>query len=209
MSQALRSARILSSEADSSVTVKQNQTNNINISLKEAASPRSFLRGTQEEDGVTRPTDCLPPPYPSVQVQYPPSNFQEAENSVLYQPAPVPMSEVASRDIDLTAHLSDKEKQIEILELLLEIYENNPLIINRVVICKSSQLMHLIKLITDAEKVELLMDDDKNCTCGKTTYRAIGSIFVTKDGKSVDFKYGFNDKYTLLMKHAISLKICV
>ena len=206
MSQALRSARILSSEADSSVTVKQNQTNNINISLK--------------EDGVTRPTDCLPPPYPSVQVQYPPSNFQE--DSVLYQPSgapfrvapgdtgsPVPMSEAASRDIDLTAHLSDKEKQIEILELLLEIYENNPLIINRVVICKSSQLMHLIKLITDAEKVELLMDDDKNCTCGKTTYRAIGSIFVTKDGKSVDFKYGFNDKYTLLMKHAISLKICV
>ena len=196
MSQALRSARILSSEADSSVTVKQNQTNNINISLKEAG------------DGVTRPTDCLPPPYPSVQVQYPPSNFQEGD-SVLYQPAPVPMSEAASRDIDLTAHLSDKEKQIEILELLLEIYENNPLIINRVVICKSSQLMHLIKLITDAEKVELLMDDDKNCTCGKTTYRAIGSIFVTKDGKSVDFKYGFNDKYTLLMKHAISLKICV
>ena len=198
MSQALRSARILSSEADSSVTVKQNQTNNINISLK----------AQEDADGVTRPTDCLPPPYPSVQVQYPPSNFQEGD-SVLYQPSPVPMSEAASRDIDLTAHLSDKEKQIEILELLLEIYENNPLIINRVVICKSSQLMHLIKLITDAEKVELLMDDDKNCTCGKTTYRAIGSIFVTKDGKSVDFKYGFNDKYTLLMKHAISLKICV
>ena len=208
MSQALRSARILSSEADSSVTVKQNQTNNINISLKEAVSPGATPYGGAPADGVTRPTDCLPPPYPSVQVQYPPSNFQE-ENSVLYQPSPVPMSEVASRDIDLTAHLSDKEKQIEILELLLEIYENNPLIINRVVICKSSQLMHLIKLITDAEKVELLMDDDKNCTCGKTTYRAIGSIFVTKDGKSVDFKYGFNDKYTLLMKHAISLKICV
>ena len=170
----MKGARILSSESDASIKVKQDQNTNVRLTI-EHAQPSAA------------------PAEPTV---------------VHYQP-PEELPPAAERDIDLTADIAQKEKQIEILELLLQIYENNPLIVNSLVVCKATDLMALIKLITDAEKVEIMLDVDKTCQCSQSKFSYIESIFVTKDGKSVDFKYGFNDKYTLLIKHAISLKVVV
>ena len=171
----MKGARILSSESDASIRVKQDQNTNITLKL-EATHPHAA---------------------------------QLAETAVHYAGAPeeVPQPAAAERDIDLTVDIAQKEKQIEILELLLNIYENNPLIVNSLVICKAQDLMQLIKLITDADKVEIMLDSDKTCQCSQSKFSYIESIFVTKEGKAVDFKYGFNDKYTLLVKHAISLKV--
>lgn len=119
------------------------------------------------------------------------------------------VSPAAERDIDLTVDITDKEKQIEILELLLQIYENNPLIVNKFVVCKGVDLVNLIKLITNADKVELMLSEDFGCTCGSNKYVTVDNIFITKGGKSVEFQQGFNDKYTLLLKHSISLKLIV
>lgn len=170
----MKGARILSSESDASIKVKQDQNTNITLKL-EAAHPHAA---------------------------------QLAETAVHY-PVPEEVQQAAERDIDLTVDIAQKEKQIEILELLLNIYENNPLIVNSLVICKAQDLMQLIKLITDADKVEIMLDSDKTCTCSSSKFTYIESIFITKEGKTVDFKFGFNDKYTLLLKHAISLKVCV
>ena len=171
----MKGARILSSESDASIRVKQDQNTNITLKV-EAAHPHAA---------------------------------QLAETAVHF-PAPEEIPQAAAeRDIDLTVDIAQKEKQIEILELLLNIYENNPLIVNSLVICKAHDLMQLIKLITDAEKVEIMLDADKTCSCSSSKFTYIESIFVTKDGKTVDFKFGFNDKYTLLIKHAISLKVVV
>ena len=170
----MKGARILSSESDASIKVKQDQNTNVTLKIDHA-----------------RPT-TIP-----------------AEPTVVHYQSPDELPPQAERDIDLTADIAQKEKQIEILELLLQIYENNPLIVNSLVVCKANDLMQLIKLITDAEKVEIMLDADKTCQCSQSKFSYIESIFVTKDGKSVDFKYGFNDKYTLLVKHAISLKVVV
>lgn len=174
MSHALKGSRILSSESDASVKVKQDQNTNITLKLEPSQS-----------------------------------QFSQCAETTVHYPAPEEVPQSAERDIDLTADIAQKEKQIEILELLLHIYENNPLIVNSLVVCKAKDLMQLIKLITDAEKVEIMCDEDKTCKCCTSKFTYIDSIFVTKDGKSVDFKYGFNDKYTLLMKHAICLKVIV
>ena len=171
----MKGARILSSESDASIKVKQDQNTNITLKL-EHSQPQL----AQE---------------PAVMVHTPVADeFVEPS---------------AERDIDLTADIANKEQQIKILELLLEIYENNPLIVNSLVVCKAYDLMQLIKLITNAEKVEIMLDGDKTCKCSPSKFSYIESIIVTKDGKAVDFKYGFNDKYTLLVKHAISLKVVV
>lgn len=174
MSHVMKGARILSSESDASIKVKQDQNTNVRLTIEHAQPP-------------------VAPAEPTV---------------VHYQP-PEELPQQAERDIDLTADIAQKEKQIEILELLLQIYEHNPLIVNSLVVCKAQDLMQLIKLITDAEKVEIMLDTDKTCQCSQSKFSYIESIFVTKDGKSVDFKYGFNDKYTLLIKHSISLKVVI
>ena len=174
----MKGARILSSESDASIKIKQDQNTNVRLTIEHAPSNGNLTA-------------------------------MQAEPTTVHYPGPEEVSPAAERDIDLTADIAQKEKQIEILELLLQIYEHNPLIVNSLVVCKAQDLMQLIKLITDAEKVEIMLDSDKTCQCSQSKFSYIESIFVTKDGKSVDFKYGFNDKYTLLVKHAISLKVVV
>ena len=71
-----------------------------------------------------------------------------------YQSAVPIVSPVQERDIDLTADIADKDAQIEVLEALLSCYENNPLIINKFVVCQYETLMNIIKVLTGAEKVE-------------------------------------------------------
>lgn len=174
----MKGARILSSESDASIKIKQDQNTNVRLTIEHAPSNGNLTA-------------------------------MQTEPTTVHYPGPEEVQQQMERDIDLTADIAQKEKQIEILELLLQIYEHNPLIVNSLVVCKAQDLMQLIKLITDAEKVEIMLDADKTCQCSQSKFSYIESIFVTKDGKSVDFKYGFNDKYTLLVKHAISLKVVV
>ena len=129
----------------------------------------------------------------------------EGQDYVRYPPF---MGAVQTRDIDLTADIEDKDRQIEVLESLLSCYENNPLIINKFVVCQYETLMNIIKVLTNAEKVEFSLHEDKSCTCCNSKYIYISKIFVTKDGKTQEFKFAFNEKYSLLQRHGISLKIC-
>lgn len=213
--------RILSSENDASVKVQQDQNTNITLklepsqpNLKDQAgqpltqsqpiyTPPGFIPGTTQpapmpgQELPAYPQPMAVGPLPSQQVQYNPSAY-----------AAVDPTQVLTREIDLTENLADKDHQIEVLEILLDAYENNPLIINKLVVCQYSKLMDIIKILTQAEKVEFTLDEDKSCTCCSSKYVYISKILVTKDGKTNDFKYAFNEMYSLLQKHGISLKIC-
>ena len=118
-----------------------------------------------------------------------------------------PTADVVTRDIDLTADIADKDAQITVLEALLACYETNPIIINEFVVCKYETLMDIIKTLTGVDKVEFPLDEDKSCTGCNSEYMYISKVFVTKDGKSQEFKHGWNEKYSLLQHHGISLKI--
>ena len=144
--------------------------------------------------------------YPSVSAVPTVSPIQTAGDPSAVNYGYVP--QVQTRDIDLTADIEDKDRQIEVLESLLSCYENNPLIINKFVVCQYETLMNIIKVLTNGEKVEFSLDEDKSCTCCNSKYIYISKIFVTKDGKTQEFKHAFNEKYSLLQRHGISLKIC-
>ena len=141
----------------------------------------------------------LPTPIPQEQLNVP------VYQSVYQAPIANPIQE---RSIDLTEDLADKDAQIEVLEALLSYYENNPLIINKFVVCQYNTLMNIIKVLTAAEKVEFSLDEDRSCTCCNSKYIYISKIFVTKEGKTQEFKHAYNEKYSLLQKHGVSLKIC-
>ena len=198
--------RILSSENDASVKVQQDQNTNITLKLEHTPSQADLKDSAPQINtsppyappgftaGAPLPTPL--PQEPSGMVGYP---------SVYQAPTVNPIQE---RDIDLTADIEDKDRQIEVLEALLSCYENNPLIINKFVVCNYNTLMNIIKVLTSAEKVEFSLDEDKSCTCCNSKYIYISKIFVTKSGKTQEFKFAFNEKYSLLQKHGISLKIC-
>ena len=213
--------RILSSENDASVKVQQDQNTNITLKLEHTPSQADLKDSAPQINtsppfappgftpGAQIPTPLAPEQfsagaYPSVSA-VPTVNPMSTAGDVNYPPF---MGAVQTRDIDLTADIEDKDRQIEVLESLLSCYENNPLIINKFVVCQYETLMNIIKVLTNAEKVEFSLDEDKSCTCCNSKYIYISKIFVTKDGKTQEFKHAFNEKYSLLQRHGISLKIC-
>lgn len=190
---ALSKARILSSENDASV--KQEQSTSININIK--------------------PKQPQPVEYPSVQPLPQSSqatNFTIPQMSGVYQ-SPQPTNSVSlERGIsDIGADITELETKNKFLEILLSIYETNPIKVNDLLICHSNTLMELIKLLTQADKVELIVNDD--CACNgcvsRSKYLLIDRILVYKNNESNDLKYKYNSIYTELIRHNISLKTCI
>ena len=93
-------------------------------------------------------------------------------------------------------------------------YEANPLKINKLVIVNHRVLTEMIKLLTGADKIDLVLNDDLAVGCGccadadhdELIY--IGRILVSKDGKTSDLKICYNEVYSEFVKFGVSLKLC-
>ena len=205
----LNRARILSSENDASMRNNQQQTTNVNIKLPDLKKSE-----IQTRDVDITYADYAQADYPSVS----PSNNNNPVTEMPIYP-PVDDNSIRSREInelqtqldDLTNDISDLETKNKFLELLIQVYENNPIKLNSYLICKSSILMEIIKLLTNCDKVELIIDDNIGCVgcVSKHKYTYISKIFVTKNNKTEDLKYAYNDVYSKLIQHGISLKIVI
>ena len=193
----LRGARILSSANDASV--KNEQNTNINIKFKQqppnntsigypTVSPYTQLPQTQNVNFTQEASQ-----YPSVQG--------------------IPAAEVIDKNIPLSpnfdALIEQKHKENTYLKMLLQIYQEQPLIINSYVICKSTTLMDIIKLLTECDKVDLVLNEDIACGgCGDSSKLIyISKILITKDDTTTELKYGYNEAYSKLVANGISLKI--
>lgn len=179
----LNRARILSSENDSSC--RQEQSTNINIKIQ----PKQPSHQRQES-----------------------INFTPTEMTSLSQSTQPTNNLVHERGIsDLGNDISSLDTKNRFLEILLSIYETNPIKVNDLLICHSQTLMELIKLLTNADKVELIVNDDSGCTSclSITKYLLIDRILVYSNNESFDLKYQFNNVYTELLRHNISLKTCI
>ena len=198
--------RILSSENDASVKVQQDQNTNITLKLEHTPSQADLKESTPQ---INASPPYAPPGFiAGAPIPTPMNQEQSGAVAYPYQSVVPTVSPIQERDIDLTADIADKDAQIEVLEALLSCYENNPLIINKFVVCNYNTLMNIIKVLTSAEKVEFSLDEDRSCTCCNSKYIYISKIFVTKSGKTQEFKFAYNEKYSLLQRHGISLKIC-
>ena len=194
----LSKARILSSESDASV--KQEQNTNINIKIQ------------PKNQRPIQPVD-----YPSVQ---PLPQSSQATNFTIPQMSgtsqSIPQTNNLIRDrgiIDLGNELDELEIKNKFLEMIIEMYENNPLRINSYLICKSDLLMNMIKLLTQADKVELVIDEcEASCGCISSNTKElmkISKILITKDNKTEEFKYCYNNIYSQFIKYGISLKLTI
>ena len=194
----LRNARILSSCNDASN--KQEQKMNVNIRVEDN-SKQQIPQQPMQQQSI----------YPNVQ----PVNFTTIEQ----QPATAEQSTYPSvaanplitRDVSLeqAMHIADLETKNKFLNMLLTVYQNNPIYVNSYVICDSQVLMSMIKLLTDCDKVDLVLNDDLACggCTGNDKLIFVSKILITKGDKIEDLKYGYNDVYSKFVSYGISLKV--
>ena len=197
MSGALHKARILSSETDN--TISQSQETNVNIKI---SKPNNDRPNTIQPVNFTQQKE----------ENIPLSPISTNQENSQFQSVPPINNEYQSRGIsDLGSEISELDKKNKFLEMIIEMYETNPLKINSYVVCESKLLMNMIKLLTDCEKVELVLDDEVGCSgcTGKDKLIYLTKILITKDGKTEDFKISYNHLYCEFMRYGISLKVVV
>ena len=126
--------------------------------------------------------------YPEMNGKVPDVN-QDEQNINPYSDLPN-NPQIATRDIEnamkkteeLSESMEEKENVIKALSLIIDIIQNNPLIVNKYVVAELETLSELIRLLTNAEVVEIDVDDIE-CSCSAPKYRIIKRIYVKKDGE--------------------------
>lgn len=121
------------------------------------------------------------------------------------------LAKAPSADIEqkrLRDILEEKTKKASVLEAMLEIYKGKHQIVNGLLTCRYKQLESLVKAYTNATAVDLMIEDEGGCGCSASAPKIIDieSILVTVNGKSFDFRFGFNDAYADMVRHGINLK---
>ena len=126
----------------------------------------------------------------------------------LKRPMEVLQKPVAESTQQMQAILEEKTKRANVLEAMLEIYENKHQTINGLLTCKHQQLESLVKAYTGATSVELMFENNDGCGCVASGPKIldIESIIVNVGGKSFDFRFGFNDAYADMVRHGVNLK---
>ena len=205
----LNKARILSSENNASMTNNQHQTTNVNIKFPDIKKTDPII---QSRD-IMLETPIYPSVYPSTSTNdnlAQEETLTEKERQLLAEKAQL-QNQMEQREIELTENLDDLEMKNKFLELLLQVYEDNPIKVNSYLICKSDILMEMIKLLTNCDKVDLVLDDNIGCTgcISKNKYTYVSKVLITKNGKTEDLKYTYNDIYSKFVQHGISLKIVI
>lgn len=83
---------------------------------------------------------------------------------------------------DLSKLVTEKENIIKAQSLIIDMFQHNPLIINKYIIATEEVLIELIKLLTSASTVEIELADIE-CTCTQPKFAVIKKIFLTVSGE--------------------------
>lgn len=171
----------------------QEQTTNVNVLVNPYKSENSETNKETENLSTTE--------------YYPQINFPTKSDFNVNDIKERDISSANAQLEELQKLTSDQKNLIDALNIMLDMYENNPLIINKYVVGKYSSLKKLIKLLTSSDKVEInYIDAEINCGC-KPKYFIINKIIITKNNETFNLKYNFPDVIQFLDQHKISYKI--
>ena len=102
--------------------------------------------------------------------------------------------------------LDELRRENEVLKLIIQMMNNNPMIWNGFIIADDETLITFIKLLTKAEDVQIDADDVMKGCISKNQYRKVHSIYVTVDGETKNLKYDFPKVTKELLDLHISTK---
>ena len=105
--------------------------------------------------------------------------------------------------------VKDKNSLIQALALIIDLYENNPLIVNKLIVAHEEELIRLLMLLTDADSVEIVKKDtvDGGCLCKIPKYDLVDKIMIHKGQELYNLKYSFPSVIRLLDNRRVSIKI--
>ena len=117
--------------------------------------------------------------------------------------API-MERSVSLEDDKYANLNDS---VEFLKQVVRSYQENVIYFNKYVVLRQEDLIELLQTLLHADSIEIQTDSDGINCCSFGKFQKIDQILVTKDGKVVNLKYGYQDVYGIITQYNISLKV--
>ena len=169
---------------------------NINKHTESVCDERSPALGAEPN----KPSNADP-----AAISYAPLDSNPYNNLSVPEAAP---PEQDSKNNELEQLLHYKDNVIEALSSLLTIVENNPLIINKLIVASIEDLASLIKLLTGADNVQINTNNDIECGCLKDLdFVAVDKIYIVKGSETLNFKYSFPDANKILDDHHVSVKL--
>ena len=149
-----------------SPSTEQAQQQNVNIVVN---SSTPDLRAATEQGTDTRAV-------------YPDNQTETNEENPYANIALRDLAEAKETTEDLAKLVSEKDNIIKALSIIVDIYRNNPLIINKYLIAEEETLTELIKLLTNATEVSIELADIE-CSCVSAQYQTIKRIYLTVEGQ--------------------------
>lgn len=185
---------------------------NVNIKLEDNSQPQQQQQ--QPFYPQVNPVNFTIPPVPMPQGDSPlisnaPNINQYQTREIDLNPSNEDCVRLSQEILDKTMKITELEDKNKFLQILLRIYQNNPLYIKSIIVCKSKDFMDLIKLLTKCDKVDLVLNDDIACSgCGADSkFIYVSKILITKGDETKEMKYCYNEAYSKLISFGISTKI--
>ena len=161
--------------------VTVNPVNNINVSVR---SP-SEIQNTATTREISENEET--------QVVYP-------DSGIYVQPT--------QENIDkLTADLAEQLNINEALKIIIGMYQDNPIFVNKLVLTDDEKLALLVKLMTNADSVTVDAEDIGSGCCTGNKYRKVNAIYVKIKEETKNLKYDYPRIMQMLKELGINAKI--
>jgi hypothetical protein len=132
------------------------------------------------------------------------------QTDVIYSENPYSNLKLPDSVEEFRAIIQEKDRLNEALNLILHIIENNPLIVNKLIIATNEMLSNLIQLLTNSDSVDITMKHSDIGCCGATAdVQLVDKIFVKRGNEVLNLKYTYPDVIQLLDSHNISYKMTI
>ena len=165
---------------------------------QETKTRKAVVNGEELSDVVIVPNNK------DVKVQYEENPYENISTRDL-----TTIGDVQSDIQQLQNLVKEKENIAKALSIMLNLVENNPLVVNKIIIAPENILAELIKLLTSADQVKIsyILDNDVGCSCGSVKYIAVDKIYIVKNEDTQILKYSYPDVIQILDDHKISYKL--
>ena len=97
-------------------------------------------------------------------------------------------------------------RENEVLKIIIQIMQSNPLIVNKCIIADDEALSRIIKLLCNADDVQINAEDIGKGCISKVSYRKVHSIYVITNGATKNLKYDYSGTMHYLQSLGISTK---
>ena len=206
---ALRNSRGFQAAADVSVNSPRqnnNQTNHQNVNVN-IVSP---LTKDREIVITTDETDIKPEI-----LEFEKQDVDLIENRTV-KPPQTDDVDIKERSIEsamvnldeMNEIVKDKNCLIQALALIIDLYESNPLVVNKLIVAEEEVLIKLLLLLTDGDEVEIVKKDvELGCLCKVPKFAYVDKIIIHKGSDIFNLKYSFPNVIRLLDNRHITYKI--